>query len=292
MKSIRVLKYTITQEHNGKTVQDFLIGEQGYSRRIITRLKQNRGDILLNGEHIRMVDPIHEGDIIQVSLHEETYIHSNSELQVPIIYEDDDVIVYNKPANMPVHPSRNHQYDTLANAFCYHMEQKHMRATFRPINRLDRDTSGLVVVAKNALSASKLSGAVEKEYTAIVCGKVTPLEATIDAPIIRLDDFHIKRGVDKNGQRCVTHYKVELQNEKYSLVRIHLETGRTHQIRVHFSHIGYPLAGDDMYGGDMTDIKRQALCCNEVLFLHPQTNSTIKLCINIHDDMNKLVQCE
>lgn len=292
MKSIRRLTYTITAEHDGKTVQDFLMGEHGYSRRIITKLKQVRGDILLNGEHIRMVDPIHTGDVIQVTLHEETYIEPNGELFVPIEYEDDDIIVYNKPANMPVHPSRNHQHDTLANAYCYHMQQKDMQATFRPINRLDRDTSGLVVVAKNALSASKLSGAIEKEYTAVVCGKLTPPEGTIDAPIIRLDDFHIQRGVSENGQRAVTHYKVERQNEKYSLVRIRLETGRTHQIRVHFSHIGYPLAGDDMYGGDMTDIKRQALCCNQVAFRHPVTNRHIKICINMHEDMNKLVQCE
>lgn len=274
------------------SVQDYLMSVHGYSRRIITRLKQHKGDILLNSEHIRMVDVISFGDIIEIALYEDTYITPNTNLAVNIAYEDDDVIVYDKPVDMPVHPSRNHQNDTLANVFCGYMQKQGIQATFRPINRLDRDTSGLCVVAKNALSASLLSKAVEKEYTAVVCGKVNPLKGKIDQPIIRLDDFHIKRGVDPNGQPSVTNYEVIEQNEKYSLVKIDLETGRTHQIRVHFSYIGYPLAGDDMYGGDVTDIKRHALCCNKVRFMHPTEHKEVNLCINIHHDMYKLMHNE
>ncbi len=289
---MRVLTYTITLEHDGMTVQDYLRQVHGYSRRILTRLKQTRGDILLNGNHIRMVDAIQTGDVIEIKLYEETYITPNDSLTVPIAYQDKDIIIYNKPANMPVHPSRKHQSDTLANVYRYHMLQGGVEATFRPINRLDRDTSGLCVIAKNALAASKISGNLNKEYTAIVCGRVSPLSGTIDAPIVRLDDFYIQRAVREDGQRAVTHYKVEYQNEKYSLVRIRLETGRTHQIRVHFSYLGYPLAGDDMYGGSIDDINRQALCCNQVDFLHPITNEQVKTCINIHEDMQKLIQNE
>lgn len=289
---MRELSYTITNEYDGMVVQDYLMGIHGYSRRLITRLKQTRGDILLNGEHIRMVDKIKTNDLIQIKLYEETYITPNKELIVPIEYEDNDIIVFNKPSNMPVHPSRNHQNDTLANVFCYHMQKIGIKATFRPINRLDRDTSGLCVVAKNSLAAFKISKDLKKEYTAVVCGKVNPIKGTINQPIARIDDFYIKRMVHKDGSYAITHYEVEKENDKYSLVRINLETGRTHQIRVHFSYIGNPLAGDDMYGGSIEDIKRQALCCNKVEFSHPITKKQVKICINIHEDMNKLIQNE
>lgn len=290
-EDVRTLYYTVLKEQDGMIVQDFLRMQHGYSRRIITRLKQVRGDILCNGEHIRMVDILNAGDVIQIKLHDETHLVPNPDLNVPIVYEDDDVIVYNKPANMPVHPSRNHQSDTLGNVFCYHMQKQGLKTTMRTINRLDRDTSGLCVIAKNALVSTQIAKTITKEYTAIVCGKVTPLEGTIDAPIYRPDGFYCYRAVGEQGQRAVTHYKVDAQNEKYSLIRIQLETGRTHQIRVHFSHMGYPLAGDDMYGGDTTDIKRQALCCNRVQFEHPVTHKTVELCINIHGDMQKLMIC-
>lgn len=288
---VRKLIYTIANEHDNMRVQDYLMSVHGFSRRIITRLKKTRGDITKNGEHIRMVDIVNAGDILQACLYEESYIKENAELFAPIVFEDEDVIVYNKPPNMPVHPSRNHQTDTLANAFCAHMNAMNVQATFRPINRLDRDTSGLCVVAKNALVASKLPTHFQKEYLAVICGKLDDINGAINAPIARADEFYIKRVVRPDGQSAITHYKVESvrADEKYSLVRIRLETGRTHQIRVHFAYIQHPLAGDDMYGGDCSDIKRQALCCNAVSFIHPITQSEVNLRINIHDDMYKLM---
>jgi len=289
---MRKLRYDIIQQFEGVTVQNYLMQQHGFSRRIIIKLKNSFGDILLNGYHIRMIDKIKTGDIIEITLQEDTYIQPNADLFAEIVYEDSDVIVYNKPINMPVHPSRNHKTDTLANLFCHHMNERGIKTTFRPINRLDRDTSGLCVVAKNSLSASKLSGKVNKEYTAIACGKVSPLKATIDAPIFRPDDFHIKRCIDERGQKAITHYEVIEQSEKYSLVKVLLETGRTHQIRVHFSHIGYPLAGDTMYGGITQDIKRQALCCSSVWFIHPNTNKQVNLCINIQEDMQISIHSE
>lgn len=274
-------------------IQDVLMSEFGFSKRMIVKLKGKKGEIRLNGEHIRMIDRGKAGDLLTVVIDDEShYIKENSALFVPVVYEDDDVIVYNKPPNMPVHPSRNHQNDTLANYYTYQMNKKGVKAAFRPINRLDRDTSGLCVVAKNGYAAAVLNGKIEKEYTAILCGTPDELEGKIDAPIVRLDDFHIKRAVGQGGQQAVTLYRIESSNGKYSLARIKLMTGRTHQIRVHFSHIGYPLAGDEMYGGSLSDIKRQALCCNKVGFLQPYTGKAVNLCINIHDDMQKLMQNE
>ncbi len=266
--------------------------EKGYSRRIITRIKLNKEDISLNGGHIRMVDRLHTGDVLSITLREETDVKPNYELIVPIVYEDEDVIVYNKPPFMPVHPSKGHQEDTLGNVFCAYMQKLGISAIFHPINRLDRDTSGLCVVAKNSLATSLLFNSIQKEYTAIVCGTVNPQIGKIDAPIMKVVGSKMERCVDDEGQRAVTNYEVELETDKYSLVRINLETGRTHQIRVHFAHIGNPLAGDSMYGGDMSDINRQALCCNRVIFMHPIMNKRIDLCIDIQSDMYKLVHNE
>lgn len=219
-------------------------------------------------------------------------VKPNFTLTVPIVYEDEDVIVYNKPPFMPIHPSKAHVEDTLGNVFCGHMQALGIAAAFHPINRLDRDTSGLCVVAKNALAAGLLCGSLEKEYTAIVCGRVRPKVGRIDAPILRLEGSKMERCVGEAGQSAITNYRVELETERYSLLRIRLETGRTHQIRVHFAHIGNPLAGDGMYGGNMEFINRQALCCNRVWFIHPISKQRIDLCIDIQDELYKLVQNE
>lgn len=271
------------------TVQDFLMSVLGYSRRIITRIKLNREDISRNGSHIRMVDRLFCGDILKITLREETRVKPNFELSVPVIYEDSDIIVYNKPPFMPVHPSSGHQLDTLANAFCGHMHKLEISAAFHPINRLDRDTSGLCVVAKNALAAGIMNKGMDKVYTAVVCGEVLPEKGRIEAPIKREDDSMIKRCVGEGGQFAATNYEVIHKMNNYTLVRIKLETGRTHQIRVHFAYIGNPLAGDSLYGGDMSVIQRQALCCTEVSFIHPITNKCVNLSIDIQEDMHKLV---
>ncbi|MFZ2537418.1 MAG: RluA family pseudouridine synthase [Oscillospiraceae bacterium] len=289
---MRKFVYTIEEKDDNRTVENFLRQEKGYSRRIITRLKLSKEDISLNGGHIKMIDSLHTGDVLTTILREETGVKPNYELTVPIVYEDEDVIVYNKPPFMPIHPSNGHLEDTLGNVFCAHMQKLGIDAAFHPINRLDRDTSGLCVVAKNSLATRMLFDNMTKEYTAIVCGKVIPKIGKIDAPIMRLSGSKIQRCIGDEGQRAVTNYKVELETAKYSLVRVNLETGRTHQIRVHFAHIGNPLAGDSMYGGDMNDINRQALCCSRVGFMHPIMNKCIHLCIDIQSDMYKLVQNE
>jgi 23S rRNA pseudouridine1911/1915/1917 synthase len=183
-------------------------------------------------------------------------LNGNLELAVPVVYDDEDVVVFNKPVNMPVHPSIKHQGDTLGNCF----SAMYPGLTFRPVNRLDKDTSGLCVVAKNAHSANLLQSTVSKVYYAAVCG-VLEGGGRINAPIGRVSESIILRQVMADGQEAVTDYDVVTTNGRYTLVKVTPITGRTHQIRVHFSYIGHPLAGDDMYGGDTSDIKEQALHC-------------------------------
>ena len=287
--SIRQFLYTIPPEQNLQTVEHYLKTVHGYSRRIITRLKQQPEHILLNDRHVRMIDLLHTADQLKVVLTESTDILPNPNLSVEIVYEDEDIIIFNKPASMPVHPARRHLEDTLANFFVYHIQRQGQAATFRPINRLDGDTTGLCLVAKNALSAKLLTKQVQKEYTAILCGLLPENQGEINLPIAAAPDSVIRRQVDPNGQPSITQYSVEQRKNGYTLVRVHLLTGRTHQIRVHFSHLGYPLAGDALYGGSQKDICRHALCCNKLNFIHPISTKPMSFCINIQDDLENLL---
>ena len=211
-----------------------------------------------------------------------------ADLPLDIIYEDEDVLALNKPAAMPVHESRNHRGDTLSNAVANYMKGKRDSA-FRAVFRLDRDTSGIVLTAKNELAAAKLAGKIKKDYYAVVCGEIAG-KGTIDAPIRRLGDSIIKRGVFEDGDSAITHYESIKTNGKYTLLKINLETGRTHQIRVHFSNIGHPLAGDDIYGGSRADIARQALHCKAICFTHPVKGKKITLECDFPPDMEKLIE--
>lgn len=243
-------------------LQFFLQKENGVSRRLITRLKRQHMGITCEGKLIRTVDDVPPGAEVVLDITDENEIVPNSELKVPVVFENDSVIVFDKPQGMPVHPSMNHYEDTLGNYF----SALYPELTFRPVNRLDRNTSGLCVVAKNQHSAARLQRAVKKVYYAVVCGRPAEKSGTIDAPIKRQTESLITRCVAPDGQRAVTHYTVVSSCEKYSFVRINLETGRTHQIRVHFSYTGYPLAGDDLYGGNCEDAIGQTLHCGEVSF--------------------------
>lgn len=217
--------------------------------------------ITRNGKTIRSIDLVYNGDIIILNLSDEKFLDPNPELKACIIFENEDIVIFDKPAGMPVHPSIRHQGDTLGNYFAY----LYPDLTFRAINRLDCNTSGLCAVAKNSYGASHYQGIIKKIYYAAAEG-ITPEYGTINAPIAREQESIIKRCVRDDGQYAVTHYKRILFNQKYSLLEINLETGRTHQIRVHFSHIGYPLAGDDLYGGKCGIIDRQALHCGKMEF--------------------------
>lgn len=264
-----------------------LLSKNNVSKRLIKKLKRTKDGITKNGVHIRTVDKVFKGESITIALEDEKMLEANENLNVTVLFENDDLIAFDKPYNMPVHPSIKHQGDTLGNYFSYRCSN----LSFRPINRLDKDTSGICVAAKNAFSAKSLQHSLEKTYYAVVCGKLDN-DGTIDAPIGRTDGSIITREVSLSGQRAVTHYKtVKYSNdEKYTLVKINLETGRTHQIRVHFSYIGFPLAGDEMYGGDCSDISRQALHCKTVEFLHPITKEIITIDSELPEDMKSLIK--
>lgn len=268
-----------------ETVLDILLSNN-VSKRLIRKLKQTSGGITINGKQVRTIDKVFKGDRITISLDDKKSLESNSKLNVPVLFDCDDLIVFDKPCNMPVHPSIKHQKDTLGNYFSYLCKG----ISFRPVNRLDKDTSGICAVAKNAFAAKLLQQTLEKTYYAIVCGTINK-EGIIDAPIGRVDGSIITRKISDKGQRAVTHYRPikHSDNGKYTLLKITLETGRTHQIRVHFSHIGYPLAGDDLYGGDCSDINRQALHCQSIRFLHPITGQEIRLDSELPPDMKKLI---
>ena len=232
---------------------------------------------------IRTIDTVRAGDRIVLRWPEQEAASVPLAAQVPVLYEDASLVVFNKPWNMPCHPVRKHQDDTLGNVFAARCAAQGQTLPFRPVNRLDKDTTGIVVAAKDPYAASKLAGNVEKEYLAILCGCPDEKSGTIDAPIRRVDPVHILREVSPDGQRAVTHYAIIAEKGGYSLARLWLETGRTHQIRVHMSYLGYPLAGDVWYGGDSRIIDRQALHCFRCRFLHPISGEQIELTAPLDD---------
>ncbi len=274
---MREISYTVPAEFDGVQAQVFL-KSRGISRRVLTALKRS-GGLTRGGGTLRTVDVVHAGEVITLRLDGgETSVAANPELSADVVYEDEDVVVFNKPPFMPVHPSQRHHDDTLANLFA----ARYPELPFRPINRLDRNTSGLCVCAKNQFAASALSGSISKVYYAITDG--TPPGNTVNAPIGRLGDSVIERCVTPDGKPAVTHFR-KIAGERRTLLRITLETGRTHQIRVHMAHIGFPLCGDDMYGGDCTAISRQALHCGKVEFTLPVSGERITVSAPLPEDM-------
>lgn len=281
------LVFTVETYDEPVTVQEYLREECGVSRRLLQKLKNRDGGLTCNGRFIRTVDMVSHGDVIILNTEEKNEIEPNSSLYAKIVFENESLVIFDKPSGMPVHPSVRHRDDTLGNLFAY----LYPELTFRPVNRLDKDTSGLCIVAKNPYSANILQGKCEKTYFAAVYGNISG-EGTIDAPIAREKESIIVRCVREDGQRAVTHYKSIIANEKYTLLEINLETGRTHQIRVHFAYIGHALAGDDLYGGLRDDISRQALHCGKVTFFLPESNEQITVCSELPEDIVNLFKKE
>ena len=268
MEEIYVRTLTVTQEEDGRSVKDILRA-RGFSRRLLTKLKLSDG-ICLDGAKIRVTAPAYEGQKITVTEPGQTAPEPNPLLDVPVLYEDGDVIVFDKPADMPVHESINHRGDTLANFFVCRCKG----LTFRTVNRLDRDTAGCVCVAKTRYAANALAGSISKVY----CGLIPPTKLSggrVCAPIARERESVILRCVRADGKYSATCWQVIERRKDSVLCRFLLETGRTHQIRVHMAHIGLPLIGDEMYGGDTSNRKGQALMCSEVSFISPESGKRI-----------------
>lgn len=295
----RTLEYKIGKEDAGLRVELFL-RRRGFSRQNLVEIKRMPQSIMVNGVHYYMRQTLEEGDQLLVNISETECSEKIPPVEAPldIIYEDEDIMVINKPADMPIHPSMNNYYNSLANALAYYFEQQGKPFIFRCSNRLDRDTSGLTIVSKHLVSASILADMVSKrevdrEYLAISRGSVTPSQGTIDAPLGRKDGSIIERTIDwEKGERAVTHYHVVEESNGHSLISLKLETGRTHQIRIHMKHIGFPLVGDYLYNPDMEFIGRQALHSHKMRFRHPITGEQMEFIAPLPKDMESVIHPE
>lgn len=294
----RTLNYTTENLITSMPVSHFL-KQKGFSSQNLVQLKKNPDAVLANEVPCFMNHVLHPGDTLTLHIREARSSEKIPPVELPldIVYEDEDLMVINKPAGMPIHPSMNNYYNSMANALAYYFDQQNRTFVFRCINRLDRDTSGLTIVAKHYVSAGMLSAmiankaasGITREYLAIVKGSVQPPEGTITAPLGRKEGSIIERTIDfEKGESAITHYKVLDEKKGHSLVSLILETGRTHQIRIHMKHLGYPLIGDYLYNPDMERIQRQALHAWKLSFVHPITGEKMQFTAPLPEDMAKV----
>ena len=280
----RVLEYEIPSEYDGANITTVLKQHFKISTNLIKDLKKYKEGIQVNGEHKRVVDLVAKGDILKITIRDT--VSENivpTDIPLDIVYEDEDVLVINKPSNMPTHPSMGNYENSLANGVMYYYKSKGEERVFRAVNRLDKDTSGLMAVAKN--SYHRLSLFTDHENLRL-CGA-----GTVDAPIRRADGSVINRIVAPDGQRAVTHYRVVKRYGEYTLLEMELETGRTHQIRVHMAYIGHPLVGDWLYGMEDHNIaKRQMLHSCYLCFTHPITGQIMEFKDEMAEDMRAFIE--
>lgn len=306
----RTFQYTITKTESGLSIYSYLL-KKGFSRQNITELKKIPESILVNNkwEYVKYV--LKESDVLTIYVTEEASSEKILPVALPlsIVYEDEDILVLNKAADMPIHPSQNNYTNTLANAAAAYYASQDKPFVFRCINRLDRDTTGLTILAKHMVSAGMLSRMmvnreIKREYLAICFGTGLSDEGTIQAPIGRVNGSTIERCVDfEKGEHAVTHYRKLKEWNHKTLLLLWLETGRTHQIRVHMKHMGHPLVGDFLYLPDSEPashmpneplcndtfsnhtLKRQALHAYRLTFVHPITGVSMTLTAPVPEDM-------
>ncbi len=271
---MREIAICVPPSWDGVMAKRFLRGYCGLSYRLMVSLKSQPGGITMDGRLLRVIDPVYGGKTVVLRLPDDSSAPVPVALPFHVCYEDADLLVADKPPFMPVHPTHDHQRDTLANAVAAYLAAKGEACAFRSVYRLDRDTSGLVVVAKNAYAASRLNRRVEKTYFAvaqgILCGS-----GCIDAPLHRKEGHGIQQEAGGYGVCAVTHWEALGAGTGHTLLRLWLETGRTHQIRVHCASLRHPLAGDDMYGGSREKIGRQALHCGYARLVHPVSGAVL-----------------
>ncbi|MFI3208491.1 MAG: RluA family pseudouridine synthase [Eubacteriales bacterium] len=287
----RIFTYYIDKDLSiNTTILDYLKSLR-YSQGLIAHLKRTPNGIQKNGTWAYVRDSLKIGDTLTISLEEQETSEAILPVNLPleIIYEDQDLMIINKAANMPIHPSQGNHENTLANAVAWYYKTLNRPFIYRCINRLDRDTTGLLILAKNAYSAALLSNMVgsreiHREYLAIVTGEL-PNSGQIIAPIGRVDGSTIEREVREDGDYACTNYKKIQYENGYTLASITLETGRTHQIRVHMKSIGHPLPGDFLYYPNYDKICRQALHSHRLKFVHPITQENLSFTSSLPDDM-------
>jgi len=272
------LNYTVQNEIN---IRQVLREHFGISNRLLLKLKQNKKIYLNNSNNIYLDMNIKENDLIKINL---DFEEDNSnivpmQMNLNILYEDDSLLIIDKPPHMPVHPSLNHYENSLSNGVKYYFDFINLHRLIRPINRLDKDTSGIVMFAKNEYIQSRLTN-YTKEYIAIVVGTLEG-KGIINKPIKRKSDSIIERCIDENGEKAITEYEVlknfNIDGEDLTEVKCILHTGKTHQIRVHMASINHPILGDTLYGKESNLIDRQALHAYKVKFIHPITKKEIEV---------------
>ncbi len=289
--------WRVTEEDRDATVRQILKRRLKFSSRLLAKLKRGQGTVTRNGVEVRLFADVIPGDLVEVLLPEDRSHFTPQDIPVEVLYEDEDMIIVNKQPGLVVHPTRSHPDDTLANGLMKRMLDSGDSYKIRFVNRIDRDTSGLVVVARNshcqdAMSGMMKNGQVEKRYVAIVHGIIREEDGTIDLPLGRLAEGDVRRAVIPGGSPSVTHYHVlERFPAGYTFLELKLETGRTHQIRVHLSHIGHPIAGDSLYGkAEPEIIGRQALHAAELHFRHPVSGADLDVRAPVPEDMNILLE--
>ena len=290
----RIFTYKITEKDAGKTVGTFLL-EHEYTPTCIKFLKKAENLITVNGKWEFVNKELQENDILEtVFLDDENSENIPSvELPLDIVYEDEDVLVLNKPPKLPIHPTKGYEYHSLANGVVYYYEKQGIPFVFRSINRIDKDTTGLVIVAKNMLSGSILGEAmrnreIRRTYLAVTEGEL-PEKGTIDLPIGRREGSAVERCIDENGAKAVTHFERLHFANGHSLAQIRLETGRTHQIRLHMRAIGHPLPADVLYNQNFTVIGRHALHSWKLEFPHPITKEILCFEQEMPEDMKNIL---
>ena len=296
----RILTYTITEEMTDQQIKTFL-KSKGFSAQSIITLKKDPAAVCVNGEPAFMNRRLKAEDVLRIVIREDLSSEKISPVELPldIVYEDEDLLVINKPAGMPIHPSMNNYDNSLANALAWYFAEKKTPFVFRCINRLDRDTSGLTVIAKHYVSAGILAEQVtnkaseqgmQREYLAIVRGSLTPEQGIISAPLGRKPGSVIERTIDfEHGESAITHYRLVKKQNGHSLVSIKLETGRTHQIRIHMKYLGFPLIGDYLYNPDNEWMDRQALHSARLSFRHPITGEVMTFEAPLPEDMARVI---
>ncbi len=284
---MRELVFNIAPEHDGKQAYHYLRYCEHFSYALIVKMRHTENSLLLDGVPIRTIDRIKAGSVLKAYIPDsESMFTPNPDLRLDILFEDEDIVVFDKPVHMPVHPSKNHQTDTVAN-FC---AARYGNAKFHVVGRLDMDTSGIIVIGRHSHAAAVLTkNGGEKEYIAIVEGVLKEPCGVIDAPIDDSDPAVHKSFIAETGQKSVTEYEMIATNGKITAVKVKPLTGRTHQIRVHFAHIGHPLCGDELYGGSFDYIDRQALHRGRMVFEHPITGELLSFETPLPADMQKLM---
>lgn len=293
----RILEYRITEEENLLPIKNYL-KRKGYSTQNLIELKKEPGNVTVNGIPAYLNRRLQTDDILTVHIKEKISSEKIEPVKLPfdIVYEDEDLLVVNKPAGMPIHPSLKNHGNTLANALAWYYAQQNKPFVFRCVNRLDRDTSGLTIIAKHMVSAGILNSyvcekVIVREYLAIVRGSITPQEGTITAPLSRKEGSILERMVDyERGESAITHYRLVEEKNGHSLISLRLETGRTHQIRIHMKHIGFPLIGDYLYNPDTDAISRQALHSCRLSFPHPVTGAPLEFTAPLPKDMRRVLE--